>query len=188
MDKTETGPVTALLVRMRSGDAVARDEVVPLVYDELRRLAAGYLRRERPNHTLQPTALVHEVYMKLVGQRDVEWQNRAHFIGVAAIAMRRLLVNHARDKKAAKRGDGVVAESLTVIGDVAGQSPVDLLDLDTALEKLAALDERKCRVVELKFFGGLTTQEIAEALGASVATVERDWSFARAWLFDQIAR
>jgi RNA polymerase sigma-70 factor, ECF subfamily len=187
VDHKETGPVTALLVRMRSGDAVARDEVVPLVYDELRRLAAGYLRRERPNHTLQPTALVHEAYMKMVGQRDVEWQNRAHFIGVAAIAMRRLLVNHARDRNAAKRGDGVAAESLTVIGDVAGESPVDLLGLDTALEKLAALDERKCRVVELKFFGGLTTEEIGKALGTSVATVERDWSFARAWLYDQLS-
>ncbi len=179
----DAGPVTMLLARMREGDTSARDAVVPLVYDELRRMAAAYLRHERPNHTLQPTALVHEAYMKMVGQRAVEWQNRAHFMGVAAIVMRRLLVNHARERKAAKRGSGVVAESLTVIGDVAGEPPVDLLVLDTALEKLAALDERKCRVVELKFFGGLTTTEIAEALGASVATVERDWSFARAWLY-----
>ncbi len=177
------GPVTVLLARMRKGDAAARDAVVPLVYDELRRLAAAYLRHERPNHTLQPTALVHEAYMRLAGQHAVEWQNRAHFMSVAAIVMRRLLVNHARDRKAAKRGDGVVPESLTVIGDVAGESPLDLLGLDAALDKLEALDERKCRVVELKFFAGLTTEEIAEALGASVATVERDWSFARAWLY-----
>jgi RNA polymerase sigma factor (TIGR02999 family) len=184
----EPGPVTALLERMRGGDAAARDAIVPLVYGELRRLAASYLKRERPNHTLQPTALVHEAYMKLVGQQAVVWQNRAHFMGVAAIVMRRLLVNHARDRAAAKRGDGVVPESLTVVGDVAGQSPVDLLALDTALDKLAQLDERKCRVVELKFFTGLTTEETAEAIGASVATVERDWSFARAWLFDQLSR
>lgn len=173
---------------MRGGDVAARDAIVPLVYGELRRLAASYLRRERPNHTLQPTALVHEAYMKMVGQRAVVWQNRAHFMAVAAIVMRRLLVNHARDRAAAKRGDGVVPESLTVVGDVAGQSPVDLLALDTALDKLAALDERKGRVVELKFFGGLSTTEAAEALGISVATVERDWSFARAWLFDQLSR
>lgn len=183
MSDNDTGPVTALLARMRDGDASARDAVVPLVYDELRRLAASYLRHERPNHTLQPTALVHEAYMKLVGQRDVQWQNRAHFMAVAAIVMRRLLVNHARDRAAVKRGDGVVVESLTVIGDVAGQTPVDLLALDSALEQLAGLDARKVRVVELKFFGGLTNEEIAEAIGASVATVERDWSFARAWLF-----
>jgi RNA polymerase sigma factor (TIGR02999 family) len=184
----EPGPVTALLERMREGDAAARDAIVPLVYGELRRLAASYLKRERPNHTLQPTALVHEAYMKMVGQREVVWQNRAHFMGVAAIVMRRLLVNHARDRAAAKRGDGVVPQSLTVVGDVAGQSPVDLLALDTALDQLAQLDERKCRVVELKFFTGLTTEETAEAIGASVATVERDWSFARAWLFDQLSR
>ena len=188
MTDQSAGPVTTLLSRMRAGDAGARDLVVPLVYDELRRLAAAYLRHERPNHTLQPTALVHEAYVKLVGQRDVAWQNRAHFMGVAAIVMRRLLVNHARDRAAAKRGDGVVPESLTVVGDVPGQSPVDLLALDTALDKLAALDERKCRVVELKFFTGLTTEETAEAVGASVATVERDWSFARAWLFDQLSK
>lgn len=179
--------MTTLLARMREGDASAHDAMVPLVYDELRRLAASYLRRERPNHTLQPTALVHEAYMRLVDQRDVAWQNRAHFMGVAALVMRRLLVNHARDRAAAKRGDGVVPESLTVLGDVPGQAPLDLMALDTALEKLAALDARKCRVVELKFFAGLTMEETAEAVGASVATVERDWSFARAWLYDQLA-
>lgn len=161
--------------------------MVPLVYDELRRLAASYLRRERQNHTLQPTALVHEAYMRLVDQRHVAWQNRAHFMGVAAIVMRRVLVNHARDKAAEKRGGGLVPESLTVIGDVAAAPPVDVLDLDVALDKLETIDARKCRVVELKFFGGLTTEEVAEVVGASVATVERDWSFSRAWLFDELA-
>jgi RNA polymerase sigma-70 factor, ECF subfamily len=180
--------VTELLRRVRGGDGAAREAMVPLVYDELRRLAAFYLRHERPNHTLQPTALVHEAYMRLVDQRDVAWQNRAHFMAVAAIVMRRVLVNHARDRAAAKRGDGVVPESLSVLGDVAGPAPLDVLALDLALDALSALDARKGQVVELKFFGGLTTPEVAEALGASVATVERDWSFARAWLFQRLSQ
>ena len=188
MAESTEGAVTALLARIRAGDVTARDAVVPLVYDELRRLAASYLKHERGNHTLQPTALVHEAYLRLVDQRDVAWQNRAHFIAVAAIVMRRVLVNHARDRAAAKRGDGLVPESLTVVGDVAAQVPVDMLALDRALDALAALDERKCRVVELKFFGGLTTEETADAVGTSVATVERDWSFARAWLYDQLSK
>ena len=188
MADAPNGPVTALLARVRDGDAEAKDEMVPLVYDELRRLAASYLRRERGNHTLQPTALVHEAYMKLVDQRQAAWQNRAHFMAVAAIVMRRVLVNHARDRAAEKRGGGVAPESLTVVGDVAAASAVDVLALDLALEKLEALDARKCRVVELKFFGGLTTEEAAEVVGASVATVERDWSFSRAWLFDQLSQ
>ncbi|MCC6990641.1 MAG: sigma-70 family RNA polymerase sigma factor [Acidobacteria bacterium] len=186
-DSTDTA-VTALLQRVRDGDGAAREAMVPLVYDELRRLAASYLRHERPNHTLQPTALVHEAYMRLVDQRDVAWQNRAHFMAVAAIVMRRVLVNHARDRAAAKRGDGVVPESLSVLGDVAGPAPLDVLALDLALDALTALDARKGQVVELKFFGGLTTPEVAEALGASVATVERDWSFARAWRFHRLSQ
>lgn len=188
MAEPDPGPVTTLLAKARGGDLEARDAIVPLVYDELRRLAASYLRSERKNHTLQPTALVHEAYMRLVDQRNVVWQNRAHFVAVAAIVMRRLLVNHARGKAAVKRGDGVVPESLTVVGDVGGPAPVDVLALDQALDALAALDERKCRVVEMKVFGGLTTEEIAEAVGVSVATVERDWSFARAWLATQLTK
>jgi RNA polymerase sigma factor (TIGR02999 family) len=188
MAEANDGAVTGLLARIRAGDASAREAIVPLVYDELRRLAASYLKHERGNHTLQPTALVHEAYLRLVDQRDVAWQNRAHFMGVAAIVMRRVLVNHARERAAAKRGDGLVPESLTVVGDVAAPAPVDLLALDRALDALAALDARKCRVVELKFFGGLTTEETAEAVDASVATVERDWSFARAWLYDHLSQ
>lgn len=188
MAEHEAGPVTMLLAKVRAGDVDARDAMVPLVYDELRRLAASYLRSERKNHTLQPTALVHEAYMRLIDQRNVAWQNRAHFVAVAAIVMRRLLVNHARGKAAVKRGDGVVPESLTVVGDVSGPAPLDVLALDQALDALAALDARKCRVVELKVFGGLSTEEIAEAIGVSVATVERDWSFARAWLSHQLTK
>jgi len=179
--------LTEVLQRVRAGDDPAREALVPLVYDELRRLAASYLQQERGNHTLQPTALVHEAYLRLAAQRDVAWQNRGHFMAVAAIVMRRVLVNHARDRVAAKRGDGAVVESLSVVGDVAGPPPVDVLALDLALDALTALDARKGQVVELKFFGGLTSPEIAEALGASVATVERDWSFARAWLFQRLS-
>ncbi len=187
MADSAPGSVTALLARAGQGDADAREAMVPLVYNELRHLAASYLRRERANHTLQPTALVHEAYLRLVDQRLGTWQSRAHFMGVAALVMRRVLVNHARDKAAAKRGGGVVPESLTIVGDVAAAPPVDVLALDVALDKLATLDARKCRIVELKFFGGLTTDEVAEVVGTSVATVERDWSFSRAWLFDELA-
>lgn len=179
--------VTQLLSRLREGDATAGGEILPLVYDELRRLAGAYMRRERANHTLQPTALVHEAYLRLVKQDGATWNDRSHFMAVAAIVMRRILVSHARERAAGKRGDGVTPASLSHVGDVSGTPPVDVLALDLALEKLRAFDPRKSRVVELKFFGGLTTDEVAEAVGASVATVERDWSFARAWLYDHLA-
>lgn len=181
------GEVTALLARMQGGDADAREAVLAAVYNELKRVAATYMRRERGGHTLQPTALVHEAYLRLVDQTRADWRNRAQFVAVAAIVMRRILVNHARDKAAAKRGAGAPVESLTVVGDVAGVAPVDVLALDHALDKLAALDQRKSKVVELKYFGGMTTEETAAVIGVSVATVERDWSFARTWLYDQLA-
>ena len=172
-----------------SSDAAADapDHLLPVVYGELRRLAATYLRRERPGHTLQPTALVHEAYMRLLEQRQVDWSNRAQFMGLAAVMMRRILVNHARDRAAGKRGRGAEHVPLTLAGEAIGAAEVNLLDLHEALDHLAETDPRKGRIVELKFFGGLTTDEIAETLGVSAATVERDWKFARAWLYAAIS-
>ena len=163
------------------------DRLLPVVYGELRRLAASYLRGERPGHTLQPTALVHEAYIRLIDQRQIDWTNRAQFIGLAAVMMRRILVNHARDRIAAKRGGGAEHVPLTVAGEGLGAPEVDLLDLNDALTDLSESDPRKGRIVELKFFGGLTTEEIAETLEVSVATVERDWKFARAWLYRAVS-
>jgi RNA polymerase sigma factor (TIGR02999 family) len=161
--------------------------MVPFVYDELRRLASAYLNREAPGHTLQPTALVHEAYLRLIGQEQVDWNNRAQFLGLAAIMMRRILVNHARDRHAAKRGGHAQRVPLSDVELAIPPQEIDVLDLDEALDRLSALDARKCRIVELKFFGGLTTAEIGEVLRISSATVERDWAFARAWLYDAIA-
>jgi len=166
-----------------SPDAAATaDAMMTIVYDELRRLAASYLRRERPDHTLQPTALVHEAFVRLVDQRRIDWSNRAQFMGVAAVMMRRILVNYARDRIAAKRGGGAERVPLTLAGAVSGAAEVNLLDLHEALERLAEAHRRKARIVELKFFAGLTNDEIAATLRISPATVERDWKFARAWL------
>ena len=179
--------VTRLLLDWSGGDQAAHEQLLPLVYDELRRLAGAYMRRERPGHTLQPTALVHEAYLRLVDQERVDWRNRAQFVGVAALMMRRILANHARDRDANKRGGGAERVSLTLAGDAFHQPEVDALALHEALDRLAALDARKCQVVELKFFGGLTTDEIAQTLGVSAATIDREWSFARAWLYDAMA-
>jgi RNA polymerase sigma factor (TIGR02999 family) len=163
------------------------DRLLPIVYAELRRLAASYLRRERPGHTLQPTALVHEAYVRLMDQRQIDWSNRAQFMGLAAVMMRRVLVNHARDRVADKRGGGAEHVPLTLAGEGIGAEEVNLLDLHDALNRLTESDPRKGRIVELKFFGGLTTEEIAEMLNVSVATVERDWKFARAWLYRAVS-
>lgn len=163
------------------------DRLLPVVYGELRRLAAAYLRGERPGHTLQPTALVHEAYVRLINQKQIDWTNRAQFIGIAAVMMRRILVNHARDRIADKRGGGAEHVPLTLAGDGIGAPEVNLLDLHDALTDLSESDPRKGRIVELKFFGGLTTEEIAETLDVSVATVERDWKFARAWLYRAVS-
>jgi RNA polymerase sigma-70 factor, ECF subfamily len=163
------------------------DRMMALVYAELRRIAASYLRRERPDHTLQPTALVHEAFIRLVDQRQIDWSNRAQFMGLAAVMMRRILVNHARDRVAGKRGGGLEHVPLTLALDGMGAAEVNLLDLHEALDRLVEADTRKAQIVELKFFGGLTTEEIAAALGISTATVERDWKFARAWLHQAVS-
>lgn len=176
--------VTRLLREWSAGDPSAADRLLPVVYGELHRLAASYLRRERTGHTLQPTALVNEAWLKLAGQGS-PWQNRAHFLGVAAQAMRRILVDHARRKSAQKRGgDGV----RVTLADVAAKesNEVDLVRLDVALEKLAALDERQARMVTMRFFAGLTVEEAAEALGVSEKTIKRDWAAARAWLHREL--
>lgn len=159
---------------------------MPLVYDELRRLANHYLRQERSDHTLQPTALVHEAYLKLIDQSRVDWQNRAHFFGVAAQSMRRILVDHARSHRASKRGGVQQKLALDEAVDYSQPRDIDLLALDDALNLLAKLDERQSQVVELRFFGGLTIEETAAALGVSPATVKVDWSMAKAWLHREI--
>ena len=186
MGMSSPPPVTRLLLDWSDGNERARDEMLPLVYDELRRLAASYLLRERHDHTLQPTALVHEAYLRLIDQRQVNWKNRAQFVGLAAVMMRRILVNHARDRAAGKRGGDIQKVPLSDAAESTRPHHVDVIVLHEALEQLSAIDSRKSRIVELKFFGGLTTNEIAEVLEISPATIERDWSFARAWLYDAI--
>jgi len=175
--------VTELLIDWGKGNQAALDRLMPLVYSELRRLASNYLRRERQGHTLQPTALVNEAYLKLVDQRSAKWQNRAQFFGVAAQLMRRILVDHAREHQAAKRGGADQQRlSITSAEGLASQPPIDLLALHEALEELSTLDPQQSRIVELRFFGGLSIEETAEVLGIGHATVERDWKMARAWL------
>jgi RNA polymerase sigma factor (TIGR02999 family) len=174
--------VSKLLLNWGQGDQGAREALIPLVYDELRRLARRYLRRERPDHTLQSAALVNEAYLRLIRQDHPQWQNRAHFFGVAAQLMRHILVDHARNRAAAKRGAG--APRLTLDPDVAlpRARDVDLVALDDALNQLAALDPQQSRLVELRFFGGLSIEETSVVLGVSPATVKREWATARAWL------
>jgi RNA polymerase sigma factor (TIGR02999 family) len=174
--------VTGLLEAWRSGDGRALDALAPVVYDELRRLAARYLRRERPGHTLQGTEIVHEAYMRLVQQR-VPWQNRAHFYGIAAQCIRRILVDHARNRHAAKRGAGNLMLALDEALAAPERRDVDLTRLDDALTDLAKLDDQQARIVELRYFTGLSIEETAEALGISPATVKRDWTTAKAWLY-----
>ncbi|MGH9796039.1 MAG: ECF-type sigma factor [Candidatus Acidiferrales bacterium] len=175
--------VTQLLRDWHSGNPQARDALIPIVYDTLRRLAAGYLADERHAQTLQPTALVHEAYMRLVEQGTPEWESRGHFYGVAAHLMRQVLVDHARSQLAAKRGAGAVKVELTEVAHVpAARPPVDLLLLNDALDELARFDERKCRIVEFRYFGGCTEEETAQSLTLSVATVRRDLRTAEAWL------
>jgi RNA polymerase sigma factor (TIGR02999 family) len=175
--------ITQLLVDWSNGDQKALDKLMPLVYSELRRQASNYLRRERPGHTLQPTALVNEAYLKLVDQRNAKWQNRAQFFGVAAQLMRRILVDHARAHQAEKRGGSDQQRlSITSAGALAKEPALDLLALHEALNKLTNIDLQQGQIVELRFFGGLSIEEIAEVLHIGHATVERDWKMARAWL------
>jgi RNA polymerase sigma factor (TIGR02999 family) len=180
--------VTRLLVRLTDGDRGVLDELLPVVYGELRKLASSYLRRERVGHTLQPTALVHEAYMRLVDQTQVQWQNRAHFFGVAAQMMRRILVDHARAHEAEKRGGEFQKLSLDENIDVSGERDVNLVALDDALNLLAEIDPQKSKIVELRFFGGLSVEETAEVLGVSAPTVKRQWRMAKAWLYGQVNR
>jgi RNA polymerase sigma factor (TIGR02999 family) len=184
----QTKDVSGLLAAWNEGDQAAQEELLPLVYDELRRLARNHLRRERPNHTLQPTALVHEAYLRLVGEGGATWQNRAHFFGIAARLMRQILINHAEARAAARRGGGAFRLSLGAVDRLTEGPEVDLIALDDALKSLAALDPRQGQIVELRFFGGLTVEETAAVLGLSPATVKREWSAARAWLRREIDR
>lgn len=185
---TPPGDVTGLLLAWNGGDREALERLVPLVYEELRKRAQRALAKERRGHTLQPTALVHEAYLRLVDQREVEWESRAHFVAIAAQTMRRILVDHARARSASKRSGG--STRVTLSEDAAAVDPrnVDLIDLDGALDRLEAMDPRMARVVELKYFGGLTNPEIAEVLSISLATVDRERAIATAWLRRELDR
>ena len=180
--------VTRLLIELSNGDQAAVDLLLPVIYDELRKLAANYLRRERPDHTLQPTALVHEAYLRLVDQTRVNWQNRAHFFGVAAQIMRRLLVDHARKHNAEKRGQDFQKLSLDENIDRAVERSSELIALDDALKALAEFDEQKARLVELRYFGGLSIEETADVLGVTPTTIKRHWRFAKAWLHGEMQK
>ena len=180
--------VTCLLLAWNQGDQAALDQLLPMVYDELRKLARSYLRRERSDHTLQATALVHEAYLRLIDQNQVTWQNRAHFFGIAAQMMRRILVNHALAKRTDKRGGLQQKLSLDEAISFADKRELDLIALDDALKGLEEVDPKKSRLVELRFFGGLTIEETAEVFGVSHATVERDWRTAKAWLRRELSR
>lgn len=185
MDTPES--ITQLLVEWGNGDEEALNRLMPVVHDELRRLARMYLRRERINHTLQPTALINEAYLKLVDQHGMHWQNRAQFFGISAQLMRRILVDYARQARADKRGGGAIAVSLTQANSFTQQPEIDLLEIHEALERLAAFDPQQSRVVELRFFAGLTVEESAEVIGISRATVAREWTMAKAWLHRELS-
>jgi RNA polymerase sigma factor (TIGR02999 family) len=180
--------VTQLLNQWSNGDQAALDKLMPLVYGELRLMARRYMARQNPGHTLQTTALINEAYLKLVGQEEKHWQNRAHFFGVAAQAMRHILVDYARARQYAKRGGGEQAVSLDEALTVSHERAAELVALDDALQELAKVDPRKCQVVELRFFGGLSVEETAEALKISEVTVMRDWSLAKAWLRRELSK
>lgn len=182
MESSTRDSVTLLLGKMANGEDGAAAQLIPMVYDELRRLAGGYMRRERTDHTLQPTALVHEAYMKLVEQRSVDWQSRAHFFGIAAQMMRRILIDHARGHLRDKRGGGVIPVPIDDALVFAPEQSSELVRLDESLERLAKIDPRQSKIVELRFFGGLTVEQTADVLGISAKTVKRDWSMAKAWL------
>jgi RNA polymerase sigma-70 factor (ECF subfamily) len=184
----QAGEVTRLLGELRDGKTGVEAQLFALVYDELRRIAASYLRRERPDHTLQPTALVHEAYLRLIEQDGQNWENRAHFIGIAAHLMRQILVDHARKRTAIKRGGNARPVTLDDVMLPHVKRLEDLLNLDQALTRLESMDKRQCRIVELRFFGGLTEEEISHVLGISVRTIKRDWNVARAWLHAEMKK
>jgi RNA polymerase sigma-70 factor (ECF subfamily) len=180
--------VTRLLARWTDGDEAALQQLVPIVHEELRRLARRQMAGERPGHTLQPTALVNEAYLRLVNLKQMHWQNRAHFFAMGARLMRRILVDFARSRGYRKRGGGAKQVSFTEALDVAGGQPTDVVALNDALEALAAVDERKSQVVELRFFGGLSVEETAEVLNVSRETIKRDWTFAKMWLLRHLRK
>lgn len=186
--QTSPTEVTRLLVELRNGSSEAETKLIPLVYEHLHRLAAHYMRSERPDHTLQATALVNEVYLRLVAQKGTEWKDRAHFFGIAARLMRQILIEHARAHQAAKRGGKLRKLPLDQGLEFSSAKARELLQLDEALESLALIDPQQARVVELRFFGGLTVEETAEVLGVSSRTVKRDWAVARAWLHGELSR
>lgn len=183
-----SGEITRLLTEVTNGNAEAVDELMPLVYSEMRRIARRHLSRERRDHTLQPTALVHEAYLKLVEQRGISWQNRAHFFAIAAQIMRRILIDYARIHGAQKRGGLAVKLSLDAVDAIQKEQYPQLIVLDEALSRLEDYDPRQGRIVELRFFGGLTEEEISEVIGISVRTVKRDWKVARAWLYREMTK
>ncbi|MCP3958210.1 MAG: sigma-70 family RNA polymerase sigma factor [bacterium] len=187
MPSTPTAEVTRLLNAWSNGDRGSAEQLAPLIYDELHHLAGLYLARERKEHTLQPTALVHEAYLRLVDLREIEWRDRAHFFAIAAQAMRRILVDHARKHRASKRGGSEPRISLDQAGDLATTRQPDLVVLDDALQGLTAIDPQKASIVELRFFGGLSNEEVAEVLGVSRATVVRRWRMAKAWLHHELS-
>lgn len=180
--------ITQLLVAWSEGDRAALDELMPLVHAELRRIARNYMRGERKGHTLQTTALINEAYLRLVDQKQVHWQNRAHFLAIASEMMRRILVDYARRRRSQKRGDGGVQVTLSEAAELVNERSPDLVALDEALLSLAKMDERRSKVVELRFFGGLSIEETAEVLNVSTTTVERDWTIAKAWLHKTLNR
>jgi RNA polymerase sigma-70 factor, ECF subfamily len=189
MDRNSHGEITQMLIEMTDGNKEVVNQILPHIYDELRRLAGSYLRKERSDHTLQPTALVHEAYMKLIDQKNVKWQNRAHFFGIAAQVMRRILMDHARKHLASKRGgDADVLPLEEEILVVSHDRSADLVALDDALNELAKFDSDKARVVELRYFGGLSIEETAEVMDVSVPTINRHWRMAKAWLYSELAR
>jgi RNA polymerase sigma-70 factor, ECF subfamily len=188
MSTTLPNEITERLIAWGAGDRAALDRLLPAVYQELRRMAGNYLRQENPGHTLQPTALVHEAWLRLIDQTRVDWRNRAQFFGVAARMMRRILVDHAKAKHREKRGGDAVKLSLDELINLSQERTADLIALNDALDELTRIDERKGRVVELRFFGGFSVEEAAQILEVSPDTVMRDWKMAKAWLYQQIRR
>jgi RNA polymerase sigma factor (TIGR02999 family) len=186
MQTPRPSQVTQLLVDWSRGSKAALDQLMPVVYQELRKLASGYLRRERADHTLQPTALINEAYLRLVDQQTPQWESRAHFFGVAARLMRQILVDHARSRAASRRGGDQQKMSLDEVSLFSDEQTVELLAFDEALTRLAAFDERKCRVIEMRSFGGMSVEETAESLGVSVPTIKREMRLAKAWLLREL--
>lgn len=189
MSENPPADITQMLIEMTDGNTEVVNQILPHIYGELRKLASSYLRRERSDHTLQPTALVNEAYLKLIDQKKVVWQNRAHFFGIAAQVMRRILLDHARKHTAEKRGGAAevlpLEEEILVVSH---EKSAELIALDEALETLAKMDEQKAKIVELRYFGGLSIEETAEVMGVSVPTINRQWRMAKAWLYGQVAR